>query len=83
MITIDTEIEMLTLYINLEAIRFPNKFTYNLIIDPELQNDIYKIPTMVLQPFIENAIIHGLAPKKEEGLMLSIEFKLTDEETLL
>ncbi len=82
-INLDTEIEMLSLYINLEAVRFSNKFAYRLAVDNELANDIYKIPTMVIQPFVENAIIHGLVPKMEDNLNLNIEFKLIEEDTLL
>lgn len=67
---ISEEFETLKLYLSLEAMRTKNRFEYRFQIDPEL--DIYntEIPTGLLQPYIENAIWHGMIPKKEKGRIL-------------
>jgi sensor histidine kinase YesM len=62
----------LTLYIELEKIRFESKFEFEIIVD-SMVNKYVEIPTMILQPFIENAINHGLRYKHQKGL-LSIKF---------
>jgi two-component system, LytTR family, sensor kinase len=64
-ITIEDEIELLTLYLGLEQIRFEDKFTFELTVDEELDQD-FKIPPMIIQPYIENAINHGLVNLKNK-----------------
>jgi len=53
------------LYIELEELRSAHKFTTALTIDPELMNSDYKVPPLIIQPFVENAIIHGLRNKEQ------------------
>ncbi|MCP9757149.1 PAS domain S-box protein [Lacihabitans sp. CCS-44] len=66
------EINLLTLYIELEKLRFDNKFEFEILFEGRVDKNI-EIPTMILQPFIENAINHGLRYKLQKGL-LSIKF---------
>ncbi len=61
------EIEILKLYLNLEHFRFSSHFDYSFIVDPKINLDEYQIPPMLLQPFIENSIWHGLRYKAEKG----------------
>lgn len=61
------EIQILKLYLNLEHFRFNSHFDFTFTIDPKINLDEYQIPPMLLQPFIENAIWHGLRYKKEKG----------------
>ncbi len=68
-ISLANEIEMLQLYIELTKIRYKNKFEYELFVDDHLNSNDIAIPTLLLQPIVENAIIHGLAPKNEMGLL--------------
>lgn len=72
-ISLADEIAMLKLYLSLEALRFSNKFEYK--IQPNTSINLFetKIPPMLLQPFLENAIKHGLLPKKSDALLI-IEF---------
>jgi LytS/YehU family sensor histidine kinase len=71
-ITLQEELEALTLYIQLEKLRFDDEFDFHCTIDDGLQLDHVRIPPMLLQPYVENAIWHGLMHKKEPGhLMLS------------
>lgn len=72
-ISISRECSMLENYLELEKLRLDNKFDYNITVDPGLDKDFVEIPAMVLQPFAENAIWHGLLHKKEKGL-LNISF---------
>ena len=71
---IDDELELLKLYLNLEQMRFSRKFHYEITVDEEVAHANYKIPSMVLQPFIENAIWHGLLNKEEGQGELRIQF---------
>jgi ligand-binding sensor domain-containing protein len=68
-VTIQSEIELLSLYIEMESLRFDNVFTYEFQIDPLLQVDTDEIPTMIIQPYVENAIWHGLLHKPDSGHM--------------
>jgi LytS/YehU family sensor histidine kinase len=72
MITLKEEIETLQNYIELESYRFQNKFEYEIEIDPSLSIDKLKIPPLLLQPYVENAIIHGLRHCEAPGGKLFI-----------
>ncbi len=80
-ITLSSEIQMLSLYVELETIRFENKFEYNLEIDDAIEVQRIQIPSFLIQPYIENAIIHGLANKKEGG-KLRVHLKKQDDARL-
>ncbi|MEP6793550.1 MAG: histidine kinase, partial [Saprospiraceae bacterium] len=72
-ITLDKEINMLQLYLELEQLRLTDDFTFKITVDDDIDPEEIQIPPMMLQPFAENAIWHGLVPK--EGLKkLSINF---------
>ncbi|WAC03686.1 histidine kinase [Lacinutrix neustonica] len=68
-IPLQKEIELLELYTKLEHFRFQDKFDYNISVDKTIAIDNYKIPPMLLQPYIENAVWHGLRYKKEKGFL--------------
>jgi hypothetical protein len=73
-ITLEKEIEMLRSYIEMEELRFEHRFRYELTVDEKISVSEIMIPGMVIQPFVENAILHGLLHKAETGL-LKIHFK--------
>ncbi|MBL7887474.1 MAG: histidine kinase [Flavobacterium sp.] len=79
--TLDNEIEMLKLYIELTQIRYEGKFDFEIKVDPDLSKEDILIPNLLLQPLVENAIIHGLGPKPMKG-MLYINF-IKKEELLI
>ncbi len=81
-ISLQKEIEMLTLYLQLEALRFGHSFSYEIITDNNLDILEIPIPTMIVQPFIENAIWHGLMAKEGEK-KLAIHFKIIEDEFLI
>ncbi len=66
-ITLTKELEIIRIYLELEHFRFKDKFNFSLHIDEELDEDQIKLPPMLIQPYIENAVWHGLRYKKEQG----------------
>ena len=64
----------------LEHFRFKDKFDYTLTVDDNLSVDEFQIPPMLLQPYVENAVWHGMRYKEEKGL-LHIHFGQKDEDT--
>lgn len=80
LIPIDKEIESLQNYLELEQLRFNNKFTFSIFKSDEIEDDM-AIPPLLLQPFVENAIIHGVIPKKEIG-SIAVRFVLEKDSLL-
>ena len=66
LITLEEELELAQLYFNIENTRFSNEIKFKLLIDKTLPKQQLKIPPLILQPFIENAIWHGLSLKKKD-----------------
>jgi tetratricopeptide (TPR) repeat protein len=78
-ISLKDEIENLSLYMDLEKLRFQDKFTYQLDIEQGLNTHALQVPPMLIQPYVENAIWHGLMHKKEGGhVVVSIAEKETN-----
>lgn len=77
-IPLHKDVETLQLYLDLELFRTSNKFSYDLQVDPELINGDYKVPPLIIQPFVENAIQHGLLNKQDGPRRLSIIASLHD-----
>ncbi len=69
-ISLDKEIEMLKSYIELEKLRCENCFEYKIEFDPDMETEFIRIPPMAIQPFVENAIKHGLNEKEAGGFLL-------------
>ncbi|MEO1438551.1 MAG: histidine kinase, partial [Bacteroidota bacterium] len=68
------ELEALDLYIQMEQLRFTQQFDYELDVATDVNTEHIHIPPMILQPFIENAIWHGLMHKEDQGILrLSIK----------
>ena len=65
-ISLSEELETMDLYMSIENIRFSNEIEHEIHIDPSIKLDTIKVPPLVLQPFLENAIWHGLSSKKGE-----------------
>jgi LytS/YehU family sensor histidine kinase len=86
LIPLESELESLELYLNLEALRFNYHFDYKISVPKNLDISALQVPPLILQPYVENAIWHGLMHKEEKG-QLDIEvseednhlnFKITD-----
>lgn len=81
-ITVKEELETLSLYLDLESLRFKEKFEWDIKVDDEIDTLIYKIPTMLIQPYVENAITHGLMYKENGKGHLHIELRLLNDQIL-
>jgi Histidine kinase len=81
-VTLDAELQSLELYIQMEAMRFKEKLKYNILIDKNVDSSFIEIPPMLLQPYVENAIWHGLM-HKEDGGQIDIAVKIVPNEQSL
>lgn len=68
-VSLEEELETVRLYLQLEKMRFADKFDYLITLSKEVEDDEWMLPSMVLQPFLENAILHGLMPLNSKGLI--------------
>jgi ligand-binding sensor domain-containing protein len=82
LITLKDELKALTYYIDLEQLRFDNKFDYEIIRDPKIDEEFVEIPPLLFQPYVENAIIHGLVNSPKHG-KIEIHIKHAAKGTLL
>lgn len=73
------DLEALQLYIDLQQLRFNDKFTYHTNIDPQLLTGDYKVPSLIIQPYVENAIEHGIAHSEKTDLQIIIKAALAQE----
>ena len=81
-IALHEELTRLNYYLDLEKERFKGKFDFHLDVAPDINTLDIKIPNMIIQPYAENSIIHGILPKHVHG-NLYIRFKKQNEQTLL
>ena len=77
-VPLSDELSALNLYLELESLRFKDKFDYKINVDEEIDPLMHKIPTMLIQPYVENSICHGLIPMDGRGYV-NIDLKLKDE----
>jgi len=80
-ISLKDEIETLTLYLELEQLRLNNKFSYEILVDETIDTQYEQVPSMLIQPYVENAIWHGISHKEGNGI-IRIQF-LPENEHLL
>ncbi len=76
-ISLQEELEFITQYIEIEKIRFEEKLNYSIHVDHKLDKTDTRIPSMILQPIIENAINHGIFHRKEQGMIIIILKKIS------
>jgi sensor histidine kinase YesM len=77
-VALSDELEALKLYIEMELLRFANKFTYEIIVDENVSTDTLQVPPLIIQPYVENAIWHGLLHKESNGRLLVLVRKSND-----
>ncbi|MCB0429556.1 MAG: histidine kinase [Flavobacteriales bacterium] len=70
LIPLEKELEALNLYLDLESLRFGNRFEYHVIVHEDVDVNHTNIPSMLIQPYVENAIWHGLMHKTEKGKLI-------------
>ncbi len=78
LITLESELESLKLYLDLESLRFNYHFDYKISVPNDLDISVLKVPPLIIQPYVENAIWHGLMHKEEKG-QLDIEVSQEDD----
>lgn len=81
-ITLHEELTRLSYYLDLEKERFKGKFDFNIEVDSDVNTLEIKIPNMIIQPYVENSILHGILPKHEHGT-LQIHFKKQTSNSLV
>ena len=82
-ISLNDEIARLTYYLELEKERFKDKFDYIINLDEQLNGEAIKIPNMIIQPHVENCIIHGILPKQSHGTLVVTFKKETSSQLLI
>ncbi|MBC7935747.1 MAG: histidine kinase [Rhizobacter sp.] len=70
MVTVEKELQLLKLYLDLEQLRFGNKLQYAIEVDENINALDMEIPSMIVQPFVENAMLHGIMHKEDGGKVL-------------
>lgn len=80
-VSLESELKILEIYLQLEHARFKDKFEYNFNIDKNIEIEKIEIPPMLIQPYIENAVWHGLRYKNEKGF-LKVTFQLVENQLL-
>ncbi len=74
-VTLEKEIELLKVYLDLEALRFDHAFEYHFEMPEEDSLIFQEVPLMIIQPFVENAVKHGLMPSPKDEKHLWLRFK--------
>jgi tetratricopeptide (TPR) repeat protein len=72
------ELDALNLYLELECLRFKDKFDFEINVDDEIDTLMFKVPTMLIQPYVENSICHGLVSREGKGTV-KINMKLAND----
>ncbi|MFN8209852.1 MAG: histidine kinase [Bacteroidales bacterium] len=80
-VPLNDELDALTLYLELESLRFKDKFDFTITVDDDVDPILYKVPTMLIQPFVENSICHGIMPLDRKG-HVEIEISLRNDHLL-
>ena len=79
LVTLQKDLQALKLYTELEAIRFNQHFSCVFDVDADLIDENYRVPPLLLQPYVENAIVHGLRNREQPGGQLLVIIKKTEE----
>jgi two-component sensor histidine kinase len=80
-ISIEEEVDRLKNYLEIENFRLSFKFRFEIHVDPRLDTDEICIPSMIIQPFIENAVWHGISPLQGEGF-IQVRFEKNDKKSI-
>ncbi len=67
--SVEQEVDYLTNYLDIQKLRYPDKFEYHIDVDETVEPDETYVPSMIIQPFIENSIEHGLNTSQETGII--------------
>lgn len=79
-IVLQEEIEFLGLYLSVESQRFDNGFKYSMDVDPKIETSRMTIPPLLIQPYLENALKHGVSSRKDDKARIDIRFYLESDQ---
>ncbi|TNF47957.1 MAG: hypothetical protein EP305_06580 [Bacteroidetes bacterium] len=82
-VTLAQELDRLELYLSLESMRFKDRFEYVIDCDEEIDKENIRIPAMILQPFVENSIIHGILPNEDKKGEIKVEIHEQDRQLII
>lgn len=82
-VSLEEELERLRLYLSLESMRFKDRFDYEFNIDENVDAESIMIPPMIMQPFIENSIIHGILPREDVKGLIKVNVTIENEYLLI
>lgn len=82
-ISLDEELSTMELYMNIENLRFSNKINYEVCVDEKVNTKAIKIPSLILQPFLENAIWHGLSIIEEGEKRIWLNVKQENQSSIV
>lgn len=80
-ISIEDEVKLITLYLEIEQLRFENKLAIQITVDQEISIEDLYMPSMILQPIVENAVNHGVFHKKKGGAV-TVNFEKIDHDRI-
>ncbi|GAB4377308.1 MAG: hypothetical protein Kow0075_05630 [Salibacteraceae bacterium] len=81
-ISLEEELDRLQLYLQLEQMRFKNRFDYQIRLSDNIKPKSVRVPSMILQPYTENSIMHGILPSQRKGKIL-IDIKLENSDLII
>jgi sensor histidine kinase YesM len=81
LINLEEEVNRLRIYLDLEKFRMENKFDYKIELDGRIEEDDLFIPSMLIQPYVENSIWHGISPLESKG-MIRILFNMHSDHSI-
>lgn len=73
------EMDFIEAYLSLEKRRLGDKFDYEIVMDDEIRNSDFEVPSFIVQPLVENALLHGILPKNRKGKIEVLVDKLANE----
>jgi tetratricopeptide (TPR) repeat protein len=82
-ISLNDEIKITNYYLSLQKMRFKNKFEYSIFVGDNIDRESYSIPPMLIQPFVENAVEHGLRLFKNNDGRIIVNFMIEDSELII
>lgn len=82
-ITLKQEINLLKSYIEFEQLQYSNRFDYEVVVGDDIETENVQVPPMLIQPYVENAIKHGILYEKDKRCRLDVIFKKTTDDVLV
>jgi len=79
-ISLDNEIETIENYLKLQHLRLSEKFDYKIIVSDKIDTEEYSVPPMLLQPFVENSIIHAFTNNSQKKGLITVSYKIKDKQ---